>query len=329
MQSLRVRLETVTPLFLAGADGETPELRPASFRGTLRFWLRALLGAYVGDDFETLQREESRVFGSTDGSSPVVVRIIAREGTIKQGNRQVLPHSTQKKFTLPSFTEDSRFSLILSSRPGQQLPDEALAALLLMLNLGGVGKRSRRGFGSLQAVKVEPQELTLPTGVKDLFEEQPGNGKALALHLTSALRKAQSLVTTSGGSPYAADALPDYPVLSEDHALILVCRHAFAHSKRSYDQAMKDFWRKVLRVLPFRDADEFGYAKQRRGKQIRRASPLILHLWRSGTGYHLVLTAFKARLSTWERGNWSLVEQLLDECRKRWQGEYVFGKGGW
>lgn len=42
---LTVTLETVTPLFLGGAvPGESPELRPSSFRGVMRYWLRAALG---------------------------------------------------------------------------------------------------------------------------------------------------------------------------------------------------------------------------------------------------------------------------------------------
>jgi CRISPR-associated protein Cmr1 len=42
MQKITVKLETVTPLFLGGADprGE-PELRPPAFRGAMRYWLRA------------------------------------------------------------------------------------------------------------------------------------------------------------------------------------------------------------------------------------------------------------------------------------------------
>lgn len=40
-----VKLQTVTPLFLGGANpDEGPELRPASVRGVLRYWLRAALG---------------------------------------------------------------------------------------------------------------------------------------------------------------------------------------------------------------------------------------------------------------------------------------------
>jgi CRISPR-associated protein Cmr1 len=42
MLPLTVELETVTPLFLGGAEprGSPPELRAASVRGALRYWLR-------------------------------------------------------------------------------------------------------------------------------------------------------------------------------------------------------------------------------------------------------------------------------------------------
>ncbi len=48
-------LETITPLFLTGADprGE-PELRAASIRGALRFWLLALLGGVIGTETWTV-----------------------------------------------------------------------------------------------------------------------------------------------------------------------------------------------------------------------------------------------------------------------------------
>ncbi|WP_448575939.1 type III-B CRISPR module RAMP protein Cmr1, partial [Thermomicrobium sp.] len=47
--SIRLPLETLTPLFLGGADPRgDPELRASSVRGALRFWLRALLGGCYG-----------------------------------------------------------------------------------------------------------------------------------------------------------------------------------------------------------------------------------------------------------------------------------------
>ena len=60
-------LEFITPAFLCGANQEQAELRPASVRGQLRWWLRAL-----GADRET----ETRIFGGVHGevtSSSVII----------------------------------------------------------------------------------------------------------------------------------------------------------------------------------------------------------------------------------------------------------------
>lgn len=46
MPSITFELETVTPLFLAGADQTEAELRPPAFRGALRYWFRAMPRAF-------------------------------------------------------------------------------------------------------------------------------------------------------------------------------------------------------------------------------------------------------------------------------------------
>jgi len=41
IQKVTVKLESVAPLFLGGAEPHSePELRPPAFRGELRYWLR-------------------------------------------------------------------------------------------------------------------------------------------------------------------------------------------------------------------------------------------------------------------------------------------------
>src|SRR2546422_901454 len=70
-----IPIEPITPLFLGGVEQRQPELRPASVRGALRYWLRALLGAVVGTDLGILRQEERRVFGSTEGVSTITVRL--------------------------------------------------------------------------------------------------------------------------------------------------------------------------------------------------------------------------------------------------------------
>ncbi len=44
MQEVTFNVQTITPLFLAGADQAAAELRAPSFRGIMRYWLRALVG---------------------------------------------------------------------------------------------------------------------------------------------------------------------------------------------------------------------------------------------------------------------------------------------
>src|SRR5438876_480025 len=72
MQEVTFEVETITPLFLAGADQTKAELRAPSFRGEMRYWLRALVGGLVGTDQEGLTKvrdAETLVFGATDQGS--------------------------------------------------------------------------------------------------------------------------------------------------------------------------------------------------------------------------------------------------------------------
>ncbi|MBL7785310.1 MAG: type III-B CRISPR module RAMP protein Cmr1 [Chitinophagales bacterium] len=58
MNSITFTCETITPMFLNGADGITPELRAPSIKGALRFWWRALHG------HESNMKElETKIFG--------------------------------------------------------------------------------------------------------------------------------------------------------------------------------------------------------------------------------------------------------------------------
>ena len=321
-QKLEVTLETVTPLFLAGADGKTPELRPASFRGAMRFWLRALLGGVLGDDLEAVRREEARVFGDTEGASPVVVQVrtIEDQPPVKGSYRPLL-HNPQKGFRFPGFKEGQMFDLVLSSRPGAgPLPEIAVASTLLFCHLGSLGKRARRGFGSLQIIKGRGNKvLSNVPDFAQLVVPKPKDAPALNKHLSRMLEWSCeiALVGVERPSPLTRGRLPEFSILSPDHTKVLVCEHVFG----SWETAMVEFWRK-LRATPYRDRKEFGFVDKREG---RRSSPLVLKIWRLDPGYHLVFTAFRARLSHRIGGHWEVVTRFLDECRNDWGGEYVMG----
>jgi len=64
-------------MFLAGADGQTPELRPPSVKGLMRFWWRAK-NEHLSP--EELKKEEGEIFGASDekiGKSKFSIRVFS------------------------------------------------------------------------------------------------------------------------------------------------------------------------------------------------------------------------------------------------------------
>ena len=309
---MKVTLETVTPLFLGGADprGE-PELRAASIRGALRFWLRALLGGVIGDrDLDALRKAESAVFGSTDtGASPVVVWVA---GNVKHASYRPLLHNPQKTFTFSGIKPGETFSLeVVPRRPYESVSPIVISTTALWLLLGGVGKRSRRGFGTLRlqnevasfpfTPKVYKDASELETTLRRVIEQ----AEAETRNLTSALKVASGTF----GTP------PAFPILRPDHTKILLCKQQFA----SWEDAMRDFWG-LLRSNRYRDDAVFGFA----GSGRRQASPLHLRIVRTDKGYHLLMTAFRSCFAG-SSPDWTKLQNFLNDCAQKWEGIWIMG----
>ena len=143
MNSTQLHLKTVTPMFLRGYDNESLELRPPAFKALFRYWWRAAVGEINADN---LREEESRLFGNTQGRSPLSIRIPRLSTTLSFGKYPPLPH--QPGFTNQAYLPDSKFDFILTAPQLPQLNEYEEIAKLSFL-LGGVGNRSRRGFGSI------------------------------------------------------------------------------------------------------------------------------------------------------------------------------------
>lgn len=73
VNKMSLQLETITPLWMGGAAFQ-PEFRPPSFRGLLRYWLRALLGC-------ALAFLHARAKGRTNSPDYVLVNQIERHLT--------------------------------------------------------------------------------------------------------------------------------------------------------------------------------------------------------------------------------------------------------
>lgn len=265
-------LSAVSPMFLNGADKEKPELRAASVRGQLRYWLRAYLGAQYSN-LQQIWDAESAVFGSTGHGSVVSVRVYGNPDTNKK--YPLLPHRedtgnvSEVKAIRPNPDKpDNPFTLQLVTRPGVRLPEHALTALKLWSLLGGMGKRSRRMMGAVRIVAKG--------SAKEIWYTYPSTPKELMDTIQAALVGCHDL----------SASVPNFPTLQPRHSWIVVGTESFGGANK----ANQDFFRKLLRANPHRDDKAYGFA----GGGGRRASPIHAQVRKIGDEYYPVFTAFRS-----------------------------------
>ena len=347
---LTLTIKCVTPIFLGGSQaGSLAEtIRPASIRGQARYWLRAILGAGIDpaadDALNRLKVLEGRLMGNTEAGSPVRFRVRAGRppAYVEKNNpgRRMLPHRMagvpdtpqnnrrNQPLSEAAFLEDQQFDLILSPRPGlRALPDEVVAAVLLWLALGGLGKRARRGFGSLQPVKWAADEGVISATAREYLPGgQPADAAALRSTINALLKWAGGL---SPRPPATWSAPSDYPILHPDVAGVRVSEAVKGyHLEEGYHEAMVPFWKETLRSDELYDDYAYGYATRKN----RRASPFHFHIAHSAQGYHQVFTTFWANIPEVrnERDvpppDWGLVSNLLTDVETRFGATNLWGR---
>ncbi len=174
-----------TPMFCGGADQSKAEIRLPSFKGALRFWWRSIMWNKVNDE-KVLCEREAKLFGSSDqgiGQSKVKVQLISEnfpepvaKDKVFEGGRLkgaqyfgygVMNHrGTLSRSMIPGGQFTVRLKLGPKVEKGQQ--DEVRNALILLGTVGGLGSKSRKGFGSLALT-----ELTVDDKSYDL-DPDPG-----------------------------------------------------------------------------------------------------------------------------------------------------------
>ena len=163
MPSITFELETVTPLFLSGADQTVAELRPPAFRGALRYWFRAIASSVA--PFNEVKQWENKVFGNTDSSGAVIIRVQSNQLSSSKfltknedfSGLSYLYFSAYKgsgKDARGCFPPGSSIKIVLQTRfpspENLQYLKLASGAMWALINLGGIGSRSNRGAGNLR-----------------------------------------------------------------------------------------------------------------------------------------------------------------------------------
>jgi CRISPR-associated protein Cmr1 len=204
MQSITFECEVITPMFLAGADGSTPELRPPSIKGALRFWWRALNGHLPLSD---LKKMEGEIFGDTEKRSSIVIKpcIIKNIEEVQISNT---PHHNRNYYHKDNnncnfgnngnscFKSKKRkarlykFELDIIFNPTKITEILVKALITNTFLLGGIGKRSRRGFGSVSISQIkinngEWEEYLMPSNLNEINQLLDDNFKLDNAKITS------------------------------------------------------------------------------------------------------------------------------------------------
>lgn len=175
-------INVLTPIFLFGYHNgdrksgkeELLELRIPSLKGVMRYWWRS---AYSEENLDILKTEESKLFGCQNYKSPFSMKIVEKH--TKQGTYNILPyksvHTKRRNATLKALMPDTRFQLLIRTK-NQDIGHKAQSILKLSFMLGGLGRRSRRGFGSLQIVENtwDDSDSFLSQLTKFLNDVRPG-----------------------------------------------------------------------------------------------------------------------------------------------------------
>jgi CRISPR type III-B/RAMP module RAMP protein Cmr1 len=187
-----VTLTVTTPMFVGRDTTRLAEFRVPSLRGVLRYWFRFLAGPLVGHDIGRLAAAESRVFGDTDTSSPITIRLqepvtgklLAEPAWLPQGGgrqpdlRYLLGPGLQK------YHKDNRKNLLIRAFLDRgtlihldfdfgPFRDLMLPVLWYAQTFGGIGARTRRGWGGFRLDLKWPWKDTVES--RGDVQEEYGN----------------------------------------------------------------------------------------------------------------------------------------------------------
>jgi len=187
----------ITPLFGGGVTpGEADPVtvvRGAEIRGQLRFWWRACRAGQFGGDLGRMKALEDQLWGAASTAKrprpsqvQIAVEVVSggkadspfEVGRSKKGDPQIRPRQgsvvpayaafplqpTQEEASIGMQTKSVRVGVrfILTISFPIDRRREVEAALWAWETFGGIGARTRRGFGALQCMRMNSQDVLAP-----------------------------------------------------------------------------------------------------------------------------------------------------------------------
>lgn len=303
---ITAKYRVVTPMFLSGADQDHAELRLPSFKGALRFWWRAISAGRFNGNLKALRKAEDALFGSTrTGQSRVRMRIVDQSIQPKIQNKfqrntwqsyigyGLIDKSEQEQREY--ITPDSWFTVELGCSRCDDGQRQALREALIAVGLlGGLGSRSRNGWGSLTLENLSgfDRQWNAPTDVPDLEEE--------IKRLLAATIDLQDWTAATRESAYAIGK-PDM------------------NNEKAHKWLAEQYQVSIRNIANKSQREAFGLPRKNAGRnaEVRRAGPVLLHVHQPQGAQAIPLALF-------------LPAKFLEKQDKPsgdWQGPLEFIKG--
>ena len=173
MNKITFDCEIITPMFIGSADKNKAELRAPSVKGALRFWWRAMNGNL---SIAQLKEKEGKIFGSGSGiedpikskvtimvsdvfQKPFLIKFPWHPVNVKNFKINILDYLAygvteyvkgQGQVVIKeAYPEEIKFKIeiVFDNKLNEQLRKEVILAFHFLSYLGGMGAKSRNGFG--------------------------------------------------------------------------------------------------------------------------------------------------------------------------------------
>ncbi len=352
----------VTPLFCVGADPNRPELRLPGFKGVLRFWWRALAWQRCGGVLDEIRHQEDALFGSAGaGRSRVSMRlaefsaspkvsvgaVLETDGHVVGKGARYLGYGVMEAFasrrrqtsagqlTRACFRTPFDFTVRMRGRDLSATESASVTDALKAVGiLGGMGARSRKGYGSLalRSLRVDGREQwQAPRSETDLRDAVAAfrphgivptalpeftalSGEARHVLLSSSRQEPIALLDLIGrelvrfrswgrNGKILGGALDSERNFKDDHDLM---------KGAMKDRPPKTHPRRIAFGLPH----NYGKEQVKPGDKHldRRASPLFIHIHECGGAPVAVLSFLPARFLPKGRSTISVGRNRVQQC---------------
>lgn len=347
MPSITFDIETVTPLFLSGADQNIAELRPPAFRGALRYWFRVLAAPYF-KSVKDLQNAESICLGSTDSGSRINIRLTKfpeklhdKEFWTSQDTNPGLHYlffsTRMQKRKAIGVSSPLSFSLKISTRHQSHCQEHTEDLLTVIascfwfaVTIGGFGSRERRGGGSLRVKKVNCDGIDISKISRFDIRFKPDS---IPKYLKGELRKScQNFVKSLSRilgielSSVEEDSVTNpIEVYSKSQTAIYLLPKSYA----AWEDALEyigNTYKNYRQSLQLRKRVVFGLPLKGVDMEDRHPSPLRFKVLQSVNDFYILLTKMESDFPNLEKYS-DLDYQLIDAFIKSFSEDEIMRVG--